>query len=66
MTGDELASIAKHAPDQLDPDDVRACGRRLAMFEAASLESVTKGETEGGWYVTLHVDDLDLLEWVRT
>jgi hypothetical protein len=48
-----------------DNDECSICSRRLAAFEAASLESLERGTDVGGWYVTLHVDNLDLLEWLR-
>jgi hypothetical protein len=47
-----------------DNDECSICSRRLAAFEAASLE-LERGTEVGGWYVTLHVDNLDLLEWLR-
>jgi hypothetical protein len=51
----------------MDDDLCVYCGHPTNPLTTASLESLERGtpDTGGGWYVTLHVDDLELLEWVR-
>ena len=39
--------------------------KRTAILEAATLESLERGTDVSGWYVTLHVPDLELLDWVQ-
>ncbi len=62
MNGAELASMAKHYPELLvdNADDVRACGRRLEMFEQMSIQSAVRSE-EFTWVVTTEVDNALLL-----
>ena len=47
-----------------DDHDVCAyCGTPVPL-EGATLESLERGQDVTGWYVTIHVPDLKLLEWL--